>query len=599
MNWFYTWIITGVIFGNGGVLPGDKYDIRTTGNVANIQLADETEKSTQNFPLSADGRVSVSNVNGSIQLDVWEKNEVQLEITKVADSKETLADIKIEIDARPDSLIVEAEKRVFSSGSRGWKKSSKREVHFKLLVPRAAILNEIGSVNGSISISGAVGSVKASAVNGDVTAKNLRSDANLSTVNGAVEADFEALGSGKGIVLSTVNGGVTLTIPSDSNATLKADSLNGNIKNDFGLAVRKRKYIGRDMHGRLGSGETRVKLESINGPLSISRRNDGKTPLPVTNLTQSDDSDMDVEAAMSEIDSSERVAHMKKEIAAASAALDAVAPAIEKSIEAGLSRLSETEALAAAREGLRNSRVRLAAGSPPMIISTERKSGSIPVKANPKIVVDASQTNIKFIGWNKDEVRYEFTEPITRRDRDASPFDVKTSDNRVTFNIKSVNALPARLEVYVPRKTNLDITTDGEIRLDGISGELELKTVDGSINVRDSEGKAKITAVDSLVRIIGFRGELDSSSVDSDMFLEGDFSRVNGEVVDGDFVLTVGENFSADIVANVDQIDVENLPAPKPTGAGTWRIGGGDSKLKFRVTDGNLRLRGGSTNYEN
>ena len=65
--------------------------------------AGRNRKFEQTYPLNANGRVSVSNVNGSIIVEAWDRNEVHLEAVKIADSKEALADVEIRVDAKPDS----------------------------------------------------------------------------------------------------------------------------------------------------------------------------------------------------------------------------------------------------------------------------------------------------------------------------------------------------------------------------------------------------------------------------------------------------------------------------------------------------------------
>jgi hypothetical protein len=224
-----------------------------------VQYKDEVERFEQSYPLNANGRVSVGNINGSIVVEAWDKNEVHLEAVKTADSKETLAAVEIKVDSRPDSFRVEADYDQWKLQGRGdqWQRNRRLEVQFKLSVPRGAVLDEIGTVNGSVTVSNFTNMTKASAVNGDVRAANLRGAANLSTVNGEVVGDFDRLESGSRISLNTVNGKVTLTIPSDSNATVRADSLNGPITNDFGLPVRKGEYVGRDLYGRIGAAMCR------------------------------------------------------------------------------------------------------------------------------------------------------------------------------------------------------------------------------------------------------------------------------------------------------------------------------------------------------
>nr|MBA3768609.1 HEAT repeat domain-containing protein [Acidobacteriota bacterium] len=104
-------------------------------------------------------------------------------------------------------------------------------------------------INGGIEISGVAGDVRASSINGRVQARGLTGEARLSTINGRLEATFDRLDVSKAISLNSVNGSVALTIPSDSNAELKANTVHGGISNDFGLPVRRGKYVGRDLSG--------------------------------------------------------------------------------------------------------------------------------------------------------------------------------------------------------------------------------------------------------------------------------------------------------------------------------------------------------------
>ena len=48
----------------------------------NVLQGDETERLDKTFPLNPNGRVSVSNVNGSITVEGWDRNEVKLEAVK-------------------------------------------------------------------------------------------------------------------------------------------------------------------------------------------------------------------------------------------------------------------------------------------------------------------------------------------------------------------------------------------------------------------------------------------------------------------------------------------------------------------------------------
>jgi DUF4097 and DUF4098 domain-containing protein YvlB len=120
---------------------------------------------------------------------------------------------------------------------------------------------------------------------------------------------FGHLNETKAISLGSVNGPVTLIIPSDSNAVIKADTVHGGISNDFGLPVRRGEYVGRDLAGQLGQGGARIKLGNVNGPITIKHAPDGRPLSRATSLLadngkdegdEDDDATFDVDEAKSE-----------------------------------------------------------------------------------------------------------------------------------------------------------------------------------------------------------------------------------------------------------------------------------------------------------
>ncbi len=633
MSWLYTIVFAGLVFSSNNEPTVTSPDLpQMSGPAVVLAAGDETEKFEQSYPISPNGRVSVSNVNGSIVVEAWDKNEVKLEATKIADSKEALADVEIKVESSADSFNVEADygnwRRTRENG-KNWKNQGKLEVQFRLSVPRTAVLDEVETVNGSVTVSNFVNTTKVSAVNGNVIATNLRGAANLSTVNGEVTADFDRLEPGSKISLETVNGRANLVIPSDANATVKAESLNGNITNDFGLPVRKGKYVGRDMYGRVGSGEVQIKLESVNGNLSVGRKNDGKSTNPATNLLpqkskDDDDNNWDNDGEMTSFKSSKINKDVAKAIkdadkAAASgikvaqAELARLAPEIEKIRVESLEKLKDIdmkdmqihikEGMDRQKENLARMRTANWTSGAPFI---EKKTNTFAVKGTPKVSIEAKGCAVKVKGWDRPEVKYVLTEVSGRRNR--TPVSVTETATDSGVDLKVINNAKAssdvvffgdsdlvRIEVYVPKRTNLRIVTNGEIRLDGVSGEIDLKGVDEAINVRDGEGKLNISSVDGQVRVIGFTGELESRTADGDVYLEGQFSSINGTSVDGDYVLTVPENPNVEITANVEALTIENLKVPNVVTEGKWRFGLGGPKYHFNVEAGEIRVRNANT----
>src|SRR3982751_1712231 len=111
MTWLYSIVFAGLMFSSQSGIVNSTSGPQVFPVLAEtkVQQQDETERFEQSYPLNANGRVAVSNVNGSIVVESWERNEVKLEAVKTADSKETLDEVQIKVESRPDSFSVETD----------------------------------------------------------------------------------------------------------------------------------------------------------------------------------------------------------------------------------------------------------------------------------------------------------------------------------------------------------------------------------------------------------------------------------------------------------------------------------------------------------
>jgi DUF4097 and DUF4098 domain-containing protein YvlB len=135
------------------------------------------------------------------------------------------------------------------------------------MVPRSANLENVKLINGGLSITGVAGPVKASSVNGSIHAEKLEGQADLSTVNGRLEAGFERVSRANPITLSSVNGPIQLSIPSNAAAVVDARNLSGGIDSAFG-----RPWRGSDGHrlkALVNHGGAQIHLHNVNGGISI------------------------------------------------------------------------------------------------------------------------------------------------------------------------------------------------------------------------------------------------------------------------------------------------------------------------------------------
>jgi len=245
------------------------------GTLDDTQTSQElTEEFHQTYPLSANGRVSIENINGGVRISVWDQNMVKVDAVKRAYKKERLDEAKVDVSTTADSVRIRTEypdRNQSFSDSESRRYNNPAEVEYTLTIPRKARIDSADLVNGSLEIDGAEGDVKAACVNGQLKARGLTGDVKLSTVNGGVEATITRLEESKSTSLNSVNGSIVLTIPSDSNAQVKASTIHGSITNDFGLQVNDGDYVGHDLSGQIGNGGPRIRLSNVNGSIAIKR----------------------------------------------------------------------------------------------------------------------------------------------------------------------------------------------------------------------------------------------------------------------------------------------------------------------------------------
>ncbi|HEY9405324.1 MAG TPA: DUF4097 family beta strand repeat-containing protein, partial [Pyrinomonadaceae bacterium] len=244
------------------------------------------EEFHQSYPLSARGRVTLKNITGAVRITAWDRAEVRVDAVKRAESRERLEEARITVNAGADSVHIET--RYPDEAFRYERGDSRRRnaasVDYTLSVPRGARLESIEVISGQLDIEGVTGGVHASCISGRFTARNLSGEAKLSNVSGMLEASFDKLDDASNVSLGNVSGQIILRIPSDTNGTIKANTLSGQITNDLGLPVRRGEYIGHDMAGQLGRGGARIKLNNVSGQIKIQRAADGRTATSVTNL---------------------------------------------------------------------------------------------------------------------------------------------------------------------------------------------------------------------------------------------------------------------------------------------------------------------------
>lgn len=214
----------------------------------------------QIYSLNSHGHVLVHNLYGDVWITAWDRDEVLVEAVKRSRDPRRVDDAQIVVDSSAEMLSI----RTLYLGSDADHPAS---VEYHITVPRSANLENVKLINGALSISGVAGPVKASSVNGSIKAEHIGGEADLSTVNGPLDVNFNRVATAHPIALSSVNGPIHLSIPSDSNAIVDARNLSGGIDTEFGHAWRE--STGQRLRTTVNRGGAQIIVHNVNGGISI------------------------------------------------------------------------------------------------------------------------------------------------------------------------------------------------------------------------------------------------------------------------------------------------------------------------------------------
>jgi DUF4097 and DUF4098 domain-containing protein YvlB len=566
---------------------------------------------------------------------------VQVDAVKRAYRKERLSEAKIDVNATEEGIRIKTEYPDWNQNFRSDKYDNPASVDYTLTVPRKVALESIELINGSLDIDGVEGNVKGSSINGRVTARGLMGETKLSTINGNLQANFTQLDQAKGIYLQSVNGNVTLVIPSDANALVRASTVHGSISNDFGLQVRDGEYVGHDLDGQIGSGGTRIKLGNVNGGIRISHAQDGRTVSPATSLLAqqrtSDETkiiiDRDVAVAIADqskaIEEASKVAQKEAAKAAKEAMRDqrqvdvALRQAqreveraqeqIQREVQQQANEQMREQAREQARVAREQARAATAGGRGRGAGSgsgsgsgasyggrfTAQETKSFTINGTPRVNVSTFDGAVTVHGWDKSEVTYTATKRADDEEQ-LKQINIRTEQQGASVSIIATaedQDGSVHLDVFVPRRASLHVSSDdGRLNLEGVSGELTLRTGDGSIEVSNGGGQLQVNTGDGRIHVINFDGQVDARTGDGSISLDGIFNAVTARTGDGSISLAVPANSNFTIETNAeDAVSNEGLTITEDISPSQrvkrWRVGSGGKVFVLNTGDGKIILR--------
>lgn len=274
-------------------------------------MAEEVDRT---LDAASDGRVHISNIAGSVTVNGWSRDQVEVtgelgrnveELIFERDGDKITIKVKVpkksgrgiesdlyvqlpqgsSIDVSTVSADIDV-KQVMGEQSLGTVSGDINTESAKSDISAEAVSGDIeisgqdsatnaraNTVSGDVVLTGVAGVADTESVSGDVTVVDgsfERIDVN--TVNGDI-LFRSALQAGGKLTAETVNGSVDLEFSGDVSGRFDIDTFNGDIDNCFGpKPERTSKYTpGLELSFQDGDGDARVNISTLNGDVSICR----------------------------------------------------------------------------------------------------------------------------------------------------------------------------------------------------------------------------------------------------------------------------------------------------------------------------------------
>jgi len=215
----------------------------------------------QTYPLEPGGSFELQNVNGPVEVEGWDRNEVEIHAIKIAKEKESDIDrVSIEIDARPNAVAV-ATRYPQNEGV-------EVAVVYTVRVPYSAHVEHLATINGTLKVAGVQSVQDLHTVNGNIEVYEGGGSVHAHTTNGNVHLELLHLLDEKGTTAETTNGSVLLAVPQDTQADLEARSLNGSFYSELPLSFEA-SLRPRETRGKFGKGGAPIRLNTVNGGIRV------------------------------------------------------------------------------------------------------------------------------------------------------------------------------------------------------------------------------------------------------------------------------------------------------------------------------------------
>jgi hypothetical protein len=185
--------------------------------------------------LEPGGTIQLENVMGDIEIRGWDRSEVEVTVEEDGDIPFRG---RIWLPGRRSSApaveVESAGKVVKIRANLPEREREIRSLHFSISVPRSVNLEGIRGREGDVTIADLYGKVRVEIDRGRVQVENFSGSLDLTVGRGSVDAELLDLRPDDAIKISAADGDITLLLPADAAARLKA-AAGGTVTSEFDL----------------------------------------------------------------------------------------------------------------------------------------------------------------------------------------------------------------------------------------------------------------------------------------------------------------------------------------------------------------------------
>lgn len=225
--------------------------------VADLPERDEVH---QSFQLSPGAKISLSHINGRVDVQAVEGDTAYVDIVRSAHRRADFVYDTISINHTPSELTL----RGADSKSGGVEVRQR----VSLRIPRQSSFS-VRQVNGSVNIGAVEGFVNVRGVNGTLRLAQAAAGSDISSVNGHMTITVSRLGTA-GLSIRDAVSPVELRLADDLNASLVVKELDGKVSVNS-PAVTLNRLGESEYNGQVGAGGAPISITDVRGGLRIGR----------------------------------------------------------------------------------------------------------------------------------------------------------------------------------------------------------------------------------------------------------------------------------------------------------------------------------------